>query len=91
MWRPAYSSTHAMEPVVAGGEVTVGRAVVSHGGLTLTVGTTDGAQPAPGVVRVTPGATVQDVAAALDGVGAPPTAIAAIFESLLGWERSTTR
>lgn len=68
--------------VVAGGDVTVGRAVVSHAGLTLTVGGTDGAQPAPGEVRVTPGASVQDVAAALHGVGAPPTAIAAIFESL---------
>jgi flagellar P-ring protein precursor FlgI len=68
--------------VVAGGDVTVGRAVVSHGGLTLTVGATEGAGPAAGEVRVTPGASVQDIAAALHGVGAPPTVIAAIFESL---------
>ncbi len=68
--------------VVAGGDVTVGRAVVSHGGLTLTVGGTEGTQPGPGEIRVTPGASVQDIAAALHGVGAPPTAIAAIFESL---------
>lgn len=70
--------------VVAGGEVTVGPAVVSHGGLTLTVGGTPGAEPAPGEVRMDPGVRVQDVAAALHGVGATPTAIAAILESLRG-------
>ncbi len=68
--------------VVAGGDVTVGRAVVSHAGLTLTVGATEGGQPVPGEVRVTPGASVQDVASALHGIGAPPNVIAAIFESL---------
>jgi flagellar P-ring protein precursor FlgI len=69
--------------VVAGGDMVVGRAVVSHGGLTLTVGASDGAAPpAAGEVRVAPGATVQDIAASLHGVGAPPETIAAIFESL---------
>jgi flagellar P-ring protein precursor FlgI len=70
--------------VVAGGDVTVGRAVVSHGGLTLTVGATEaaGAGASPGEVRVTPGASVQDIAAALHGIGASPMVIAAIFESL---------
>jgi flagellar basal body P-ring protein FlgI len=62
--------------------VTVGPAVVSHGGLTLTVAATTTAEPAPGEVRVAMGATVQDVAAALHGVGAPAGAIAAIFEAL---------
>lgn len=68
--------------VVAGGEVTVGPGVVSHGGLTLTVGATRSDAPVAGEVRVAPGASVQDVAGALHSVGAPPTAIAAIFESL---------
>jgi flagellar P-ring protein precursor FlgI len=68
--------------VVAGGQVTVGPAVVSHGGLTLTVAGTAQGQPTPGEVRVATGASVQDVAAALHGVGAPAGVIAAIFESL---------
>lgn len=68
--------------VVVGGSALVGPGVVSHGGLTLTVGATRTDPPSPGEVRVTPGASVQDVAAALHAVGAPPTVIAAIFESL---------
>ncbi len=68
--------------VVVGGEVTVGPGVVSHGGLTLTVGATRTDQPAAGEVRVAPGASVQDVASALQAVGAPAPVIAAIFESL---------
>jgi len=68
--------------VVVGGEVAVGQGVVSHGGLTLTVGATRTEAPTPGEVRVATGASVQDIAAALHAVGAPPTVIAAIFESL---------
>jgi flagellar P-ring protein precursor FlgI len=68
--------------VVVGGEVTVGPGVVSHGGLTLTVGATRNDAPVAGEIRVAPGASVQDVAGALHSVGAPPSAIAAIFESL---------
>jgi flagellar P-ring protein precursor FlgI len=78
--------------VVAGGDITVGAAVVSHGGVTLTVGANaaGGATPAsaPGqgagtqAVRVAPGASVQAVAAALQAVQTSPSEIAAIFESL---------
>lgn len=70
--------------VVAGGDIKVGEAVVSHGSLTLSIG---GSTPAdsvavPGDLRMQPGVSVQDVAAALHGVAAPPQAIAAVFESL---------
>jgi flagellar P-ring protein precursor FlgI len=68
--------------VVVGGEVTVGPGVVSHAGLTLTVGATRTDQPVAGEIRVASGASVQDIAGALHSVGAPPNAIAAIFESL---------
>lgn len=72
--------------VVAGGSLQVGEAVVSHGSMTLSVGGTppDGEQgPAiPGDVRMEPGVSVQDVAAALHAVAAPPSAIGAIFTSL---------
>ncbi|MGH7507081.1 MAG: flagellar basal body P-ring protein FlgI [Longimicrobiales bacterium] len=68
--------------VIAGGNLVVGPAVVSHGGLTLTVGATGTGEPTPGEVRVAPGATVQDVAASLHAVGAPPQSIAAVFDAL---------
>ncbi len=70
--------------VVAGGDIRVGEAVVSHGGLTLSVG---GTPPGPdggvvGDVHLQPGVTVQDIASALYGVSAPPQAIASVFEAL---------
>jgi len=76
--------------VVAGGDLRVGSAVVSHAGMTLTIG---GGQATPyldggdggammGAIRLGAGATVQEVAAALHAVGAVPQEIAAIFESL---------
>lgn len=69
--------------IVAGGDLVVGEAVVSHGAMTLTIGGTGPADAAaPGEVRVAPGTSVQDVAAALHAVAAPPRTIAAIFESL---------
>lgn len=78
--------------VVAGGDITVGGAVVSHGGVTLTVGAAAaGAAPAPAqgaaaggtqAVQVATGASVQTVAAALQAVQSSPSEIAAIFESL---------
>jgi flagellar P-ring protein FlgI len=84
--------------VVAGGDMTVGEAVVSHGGITLTIGgpaaagpavaaaPPSGPEPAGGVgnqaVRVATGASVQAVASALQAVQTSPSEIAAIFESL---------
>jgi flagellar P-ring protein precursor FlgI len=69
--------------VVAGGGMQVGEAVVSHGNMTLTVGASaETFSPVPGDLRMTPGTTVQEVAAALHAVAAPPTAIAAVFASL---------
>lgn len=84
--------------VVAGGDITVGGAVVSHGGVTLTIGATSGASsgsspaakpadpngPSTGTqaVRIANGASVQTVAAALQAVQTSPSDIAAIFESL---------
>jgi len=78
--------------VVAGGDITVGGAVVSHGGVTLTVGAAaaraGAAAPAPRAgggtqaVQVASGASVQTVAAALQAVQTSPSEIAAIFESL---------
>jgi len=76
--------------VVAGADLRVGAAVVSHAGMTLTIGGgqasayldgADGGAP-PGGIRLDAGATVQEVAAALHAVGAAPQEIAAIFESL---------
>jgi flagellar P-ring protein precursor FlgI len=72
--------------VVAGGSLEVGEAVVSHGSMTLSVGGTplddQGGMAIPGDVRMAPGVSVQDVAAALHAVAAPPSAIGAIFSSL---------
>ena len=72
--------------VVAGGDVRVGEAVVSHGGMTLSIGGDSGAEADPfaaaGDLRVQPGASVQEVASALHAVAAPPEAIAAVFNSL---------
>lgn len=69
--------------LVAGGDVRVGEAVVSHGGLTLSIGA-PAADPegVPGDLRIGSGASVQDVAAALHGVAAPPQTVAAVFEAL---------
>ncbi|MFQ5538161.1 MAG: flagellar basal body P-ring protein FlgI [Gemmatimonadota bacterium] len=69
--------------VIAGGSIEVGQAVVSHGGMTLNIGgplpdSTD----VPSDLRMGDGATVQNVAAALHSVAAPPQAIAAVFEAL---------
>jgi len=80
--------------IVAGGDVTVGEALVTHGGITLAIGG-EGAAPAapapadgapgaatPEAVRIEPGASVQQIAAALHAVRTEPAEIAAIFESL---------
>lgn len=71
--------------VVAGGNQLVGPAVVSQGGIMLTISGTNAAQNttlAPGVVAADEGASVQEIAAGLHAAGATPREIAAIFEAL---------
>lgn len=83
--------------VVAGGDLVVHEATVSHGAVTLTIGgdapnapnapvtAPNGQQTAtetPGAVRIAPGTPVQRVAAALHAVQTPPADIAAIFAAL---------
>ncbi len=69
--------------VVAGGELAVGAAVVSHGLVTLSIGGDGGAAGgAPGDVRVPTGTSAQQIASALHAFETPPGEIAAIFESL---------
>ena len=65
--------------------MVVGEAVVSHGSMTLVVGGSPADSSGalvPGDVRMEAGVSVQDVAAALHAVAAPPSAIGAVFESL---------
>lgn len=70
--------------VVAGGDVRVGPAVISHRGITLQIGANsqDGTAPPEGLVRVDARASVQDVAAGLQAAGAKPDEVVAIFEGL---------
>jgi flagellar P-ring protein precursor FlgI len=69
--------------LVAGGDLRVGEAVVSHAGVTLAIAAAPtGAQGAPGDLRFEPGASVQDIAAALHGVAASPETVAAVFDAL---------
>ncbi len=67
--------------VVAGGSISVGEAVVSHEGLTLAIDATPTAAT-QGQLRLTAGASIQDIASALYAVGATPRTLAAIFEAL---------
>ncbi|MDQ8153263.1 MAG: flagellar basal body P-ring protein FlgI [Gemmatimonadota bacterium] len=68
--------------VIAGGELMVGEAVISHGGVTLTVGPTADTSRIRGDVRVAPGTSVQRIASALHAIQTSPAEIAAIFEGL---------
>lgn len=69
--------------VVAGGDVTVGEAVVTHGQLTLTIGGgSDSTKAETGEVRLQPGISVQRIASALHGVRSSPQEVAAIFSAL---------
>jgi flagellar P-ring protein precursor FlgI len=68
--------------LVAGGGINVGTAVVSHGAITLSIGGEGGGENAPGSIQMNPGASVQQIAAALHAVQAPPSEVAAIFQSL---------
>lgn len=70
--------------VVAGGDVRVGTAVVTHRGITLAIGPTGAPRgtPEPGVFAANAGATIVDVTAGLRAAGARPDEIAAILEAL---------
>lgn len=70
--------------VVAGGDVRVGTAMISHHGITLQIGpeTSDGATLPEGLVHVDERASVRDVAAGLQAAGAKPDEVVAIFEGL---------
>ena len=70
--------------VVAGGDLEVGAAVISHGGITLTIGATlaNDSTATKGDVRLPNGVTVQRIAAALHALQSTGGEIAAIFEGL---------
>lgn len=68
--------------IVAGGDLSVGDAVVAHGPVTLTIGAPAEGAATRGDVRFATGVSVQKVASALHGVQVTPGEIAAIFVSL---------
>jgi flagellar P-ring protein precursor FlgI len=68
--------------IIAGGDLTVGEATVSHGGITITVGANDTTAAPAGNLRLATGTPVTRVAAALHAAQAPASEIAAIFEAL---------
>ena len=79
--------------VITGGEIAVGDASVSHGGVTLSIGalaTTDTTTrrdsmtppPLPGGLRVATGTPVSRIVAALHALQTPPSDIGAILEAL---------
>lgn len=70
--------------VVAGGDMVVGAATVSHGAITLAIGNlaSDDTAAIPGSVRLPAGIPVQRVATALHAVQTPVNEIAAIFSAL---------
>jgi flagellar P-ring protein precursor FlgI len=70
--------------IVAGGDLLVGEAVVSHGPFTVSVGASADSATAPGDLRVPTGTSVQRVASALHAMRASASDIAAIFEALRG-------
>jgi flagellar P-ring protein precursor FlgI len=68
--------------VVAGGDMLVGDASVSHAGITLNIGASADTATVRGDVKLPTGSTVQKVASALHALRATPAETAAIFESL---------
>lgn len=70
--------------VVAGGDLVVGAATVSHGAITLAIGNLapNDTATVPGSVRLPAGIPVQRVASALHAVQTPAVEIAAIFGAL---------
>jgi len=70
--------------VVAGGNIRVGEAVVSHEGITLAIEPA-GVAPAPGdggSVRLQEGVSIQEIASALHAIGASSREVMAIFRGL---------
>lgn len=68
--------------IVAGGDLLVGEAIVSHSRITLSIGASADTSSTPGDVRMPSGTTVQRIGAALHAMRATPSDIAAIFEAL---------
>lgn len=68
--------------IVAGGDLVVGEAIVSHGGITISVGAKPDSTAVFGDVRAAAGATVQTIGAALHAAQANASDIAAIFDAL---------
>lgn len=68
--------------IVAGGELVLSEALVSHGPVTLTIGQPADSTATRGDVRLPNGVSVQRVASALHAVQVTPGEIAAIFASL---------
>ncbi len=68
--------------IVAGGDLLVGEAVVSHGGITISIGAKADSTAVPGDLRATAGATVQSIGAALHAAQANASDIASILEAL---------
>jgi flagellar P-ring protein precursor FlgI len=69
--------------VVAGGDLLVGEAVVSHGGITLSIGGASAdTSTTRGDVRMPAGASVQRIASALQAMQATSSEVAAMFEAL---------
>jgi len=68
--------------IVAGGDLMVGEAVVSHGGITISIGGKTDSTKVIGDVRAAAGATVQTIGAALHAAQASASDIASIFEAL---------
>ncbi len=68
--------------VVAGGDLQVGSAVISHAGITLSIGAPADSTATRGDVRLPMGTTVQQIAAALHAIASTGTEVASIFEAL---------
>lgn len=72
--------------VVAGGNIQIGAAAVTHEGITITIDPSDPPAPdelpASGEVRLAEGASVQDVVSSLHAVGATSREVTAILRGL---------
>jgi flagellar P-ring protein precursor FlgI len=75
--------------IIAGGDLTIGEATVSHGGITISIGAADSTVAASDTsalakssLHMVPGTPVTRVAAALHAAQVQPSDVAAIFESL---------